>query len=122
MDVCFVGVVLDGQSPESTLDVALVCVARDAEDLVVVLLLAALEEGLCFVEEFLQFLRVAVDFLGFIQGSDGGFEVVRIELALCLAQESGKAGGVVGEGFVAVSLRLLDVVLSQVSAMCGLHT
>ena len=62
-----------------------------AEDLVVVFLLAALEEGVCFVEEFLQFLRVAVDFLGLVKAGDGGLEVVCVELALGFAQE-GRGG------------------------------
>ena len=91
------------------LDFALVGVAGEAEDFVVVLCLGAFEEGLGFGEEFVDLLVLLVVFFGVFQGAHGVFELVGFELGLALVDQAIEGVGVKLEGFVAVGRAFLGV-------------
>lgn len=115
-----VRVVLLGELAVGALDGAVVGVAADAEDFVVVFLLGAGEEGVGFLEEGLDLWRGRVLFFGVVERVDGAGEVIGVELATRFEKEAGEGVGVQGQRFGAVDKRFLRVVhlLLGRSVMC----
>ena len=98
----FVGVELLGEFAVGLFDVAVFGVAGYAEDFVVVFLLGALEQGMRFLELLLDLLLLAVVLFGGFEGPDGVFEVVGVEFAFGLVEQTGEGLRVVLQRFFAV--------------------
>ena len=78
----------------SALDGALVGVAGNAEDGVVVFCFGALEEGVRFLEERLDLCGGRVVLFRMVEGVNCGFEVVGVDLLLGFGKEGGEGVGV----------------------------
>ena len=99
----FVRVVQLGELAVGGLDLALVGVVRHAENLVVVLCLAALEGDLGFLQERVDDVVFAgVELGGFAERVDAGFVVFGGEEVFGAVEEAVEGGFVEGEGLVAV--------------------
>ena len=100
-----VRVVQLGQLAVRRLDLALVRVVRHAEDLVVVLCLAALEGDLCFLKERVDDVVLAgVGLGGFAERVDAGFEFLRLGEVLGAVEQA-------VEGVLVLLERLFAVIL-----------
>lgn len=70
------------------LDGLCICVAVNAESIVIVFLFGALQQHLCFLEQRLQFWRLRMVFIGLPQSTDSTLEVVVIQLVFRLPEKS----------------------------------
>ena len=78
--------VLFRHGPVGPFDGAIIGIGGNAQDFVVVLCLAALEQGVGLLEERLHILGSRMVFFCKIEGANGGFEVFGVKLTLCMSQ------------------------------------